>query len=114
PVRHVLLGVTAGWSAGAGSDTPEQPDGVPAARNVAIAHLLSDADAQAAVPVIDERLATGEPLSAPPFREIYSAGTVAALAGTPVVRIDLVPGVTTTPRAIYELAISRSLTFLAW
>lgn len=114
PVRHVLLGVTAGWSAGAGSDTPEQPDGVPAARNVAIAHLLSDADAQAAVPVIDERLATGEPLSAPPFREIYSEWTVEALAGTPVVRIDLVPGETTTPRAIYELAISRSLTFLAW
>lgn len=114
PVRHLLLGVTAGWSAGSGSDTPEQADGVPATRNVAVAHMLSDADAQAAVPVIDERLATGEPLSAPPFREIYPEWTVEAIAGTPVVRIDLIPAEATPPLAIYQLMVSRSLTFLAW
>ena len=98
------------------ADAPvELPPGTPDARAVAVLLMLTPELAEAAVPVIEERLETEESVeSGEPFAVTFPERSVTAVPGTPVVTVDLAlaPGV--RPHVLTRMFFDRDLGFLAW
>jgi hypothetical protein len=113
PVVMLLIGSTAGGPL-FGEDI-ETPAGVPDARAVAVALFLTPEMAEAAVPVIEERLATGaSAATAQPFSEFFPEHDVRAVPSAPVLVIDLTLGSETRPDILVNMLLNRDLNFLAW
>lgn len=113
PVVMVLVGVTAGGVV-PGANGGLSPD-TPGARAVAVAVLETPEAAEAAVPVIEERLATGtSALSGSPLSRYVAASTVLAVAGAPVLTIDLTVSETAAPTILVQMLERRDLGLLAW
>ncbi len=115
-VYLALLGETAGGPLmPIGEGTPEPlPDDVPTARGVVVLLMQGPAAAEEAVPVIEERLATGATASdQQPFAELFPDPTVTAVPEEAVVVVELPFG--ETARGILRtLFNSRDLGFVAW
>ncbi len=113
-VSLALLGETAGGPLmPAGEGTPEPlPENVPAARGVIVLLMPGPAAAEAAVPVIEERLATGATLSnGQPFAQLFPDPTVTAVPEEAVVVVELPFG--ETSRGILRVLFnSRDLGFV--
>lgn len=113
PVVTALLGATGGGSLF--SEEIEPPDGVPDARAIALALMLTPASAEAAEPVVEERLATGASLnSGVPFSEYFPDHDVRAVPSMPVLVVDLTLGPETPPHILFSMLGARDLGFLAW
>ena len=113
PVVLVLLGSTAGGPLF--GDDIETPAGVPDAHAVAVLLMLNPEGAAAAVPVIEERLATGESMQTrEPWSDFFPESTVAAVDGAPVVVVDLTLGPERLPVVLTQMLMNRDLGFLAW
>lgn len=113
PVVQVLLGSTAGGPL-FGQDV-ETPAGVPDAHAVAVLLMLSPEGAEMAVPVIEERLATGESIQRrEPWTDLFPDSTITAVDGAPVVVVDLTLGPETHPVILIQMLMNRDLGFLAW
>ena len=115
-VSLALLGETAGGPllpSGEGTPAP-LPEGVPRAQGVIVLLMPGPAAAQEAVPVIEERLATGATASEQqPFAEIFPEPTVTAVPEEAVVVVELPFG--ETSRGILRILFnSRDLGFVAW
>lgn len=74
--------------------------------------LASEEDAEAAVPVIEERLETGVSVATQePWSDLFSGWTVGAVADAPVVTVELE---TERPALWFNLIFQRDTGFLAW
>jgi hypothetical protein len=114
PVAMALLGATTGGPLLADEDLPLPPD-IPDARAVAVALMLDPASAEAAVPIIDERLATGTSArTLEPLTTLFPDWEVRAIEGAPVVVVDLALGESTAPNILVNMLLHRDLGFLAW
>lgn len=112
PVAMVLLGSTAGGPLF--GQNVETPTGVPDAHAVAVALMLTPEMAEMAVPVVEERLETGESaISEQPYSDLFTGFEVRAVPSTPVVVIDLSLG-ETSPNVLANMLYARDLGFLAW
>jgi hypothetical protein len=129
PVAAALLGMTAGGPmvvrARPTSGTPipatpvPEPPGVPAARLVVMLAMVGEQAASAAVPVIEERLETGQvttigtkqPRS---YSQLFSNWEVRTVAGSPVVLVELTPAWDVSRYILVELLYARRLGFVAW
>jgi len=115
PVLLALLGRTAGGPLRTISSdlaTPAAPAGTPLALTRFTLLLASPEAAAQAVPVIEERLATGvSNASDRPWSELMSAWSVVAVPDAPVVVVEVE---TDRPSLWYSLLFQRDLGFLAW
>ena len=74
--------------------------------------MASEEDAEAAVPVIEERLETGVSVATQePWAELFSDWTVEAVADAPVVTVELE---TERPALWFNLIFQRDTGFVAW
>lgn len=113
PVVVLLVGATAGGPL-FGEDI-ETPPGVPDLHAIAMALMLAPEAAEAAVPIVGERLETGESTnSGRPFTDFFPAHEVRAVEGMPVLIVDLTPGPETPPNILVNMLFNRDLNFLAW
>lgn len=115
-VALALLGETAGGPLPTNADgTPEPlPDDTPTGRGFIGLLMPGPAAAEDAVPVIEERLATGSTLSdGRPFADIFTDPTVRAIRDDALVLIDL-PFGQTQRGILLRLLITRDLGFIAW
>jgi hypothetical protein len=113
PVAMALLGLTAGGPLY--GDDVETPAGAPEARAVALLAMLDPASAEAAAPVVEGRLERDATASTrQPFAELFADWSVEALAGTPLLRVDLKLAEGTAPDILTRLLFNRDLGFLAW
>ena len=115
PVGLALLCSTVGGPLEVDDAPVELPPGTPDARAVAVLLMLTPELAEAAVPVIEERLETEESVeSGEPFAVTFPERSVTAVPGTPVVTVDLAlaPGV--RPHVLTRMFFDRDLGFLAW
>ena len=120
PVRLALLGATPG------GPIPTRLDGVEAPAPPAdqarlrfqLALLMADADAAAtAVPVVEERLRTGQSLvSRRTYAELFPVAEqrVEAIEGTPVLLVDLGLGDETPINIWVQMLFTRDLAFVGW
>jgi hypothetical protein len=115
PVVLALLGSTVGGPLKV-DDTPvELLPGAPDARAVAILMVPDPGLAEAAVPVVEERLAMEQSVeSGEPFAEIFPERSVAAVPGTPVLVVDLTLGPDVSPNILVNMFYNRDLGFLVW
>jgi hypothetical protein len=113
PVVTALLGSTAGGPLFAATPEPMAP-GQAAARVVAALVMTSPDAAKTAVPVIEERLATGATRHGLAYAEMFPGHEGRAAANAPVVLIELIPAAETPREILYRLAVTRDLGFLAW
>jgi hypothetical protein len=95
------------------------PAGVPTARVLAMLAMAGEQAAAAAVPVIEERLATGQVTTLGeqqprPYTELFSAWEVRAVPGTPVVQVELTPAPGVSRFILVSLLQEYQLTFAAW
>lgn len=115
PVVMVLLGATAGGPLGTADDPVPVPEGAPEAHAVAVLLMLSPEAAEAAVPIIEERLDRGESReSGEPFTTMFPERSVVAVEGAPAVLMHLAPGDGVRPFILMNMLFSRDLSFLAW
>lgn len=115
PVALALLCSTVGGPLEVDDVPVELPPGAPDARAVAVLLMLDPELAEAAVPVIEERLATGQSIeSGEPFADSFPERSVAAVPGTPVVTVDLTLAPDVSPRILVSMLYNRDLGFLAW
>lgn len=113
PVTTVLAGVTAGGVI-PGANGGLSPD-TPGARAVAMAVLETSEAAEAAVPVVEERLETGtSALDGSPLSRYVAASTVAAVEGAPVLVIDITVSENATPMILVQMLNNHDLSILAW
>jgi hypothetical protein len=115
PVSLALLGLTAGGPLSAfGEATPEPlPPGVPAVDLVLALLMGSPADAAAAAPVVEERLATHASRTHDrPFAELFPVRSVRAVPHEPVLLIELSLGVGVPPRTLVNLWYDWDLAFV--
>lgn len=113
PVAMALIGSTAGVPL-ADDATPAAAD-VPEARAVAVLAMLDPASAEAAAPVVEGRLERGATASTrQPFAEMFADWSVEALAGTPLLRVELSLAPGTAPDILTRLLFNRDLGFLSW
>jgi hypothetical protein len=113
PVVLALVGSTAGGPL-FGEDI-ETPAGVPDAHGIALALMLTPESAEAAVPVVEERLETGELANTSrPLSEYFPDHDVRAVPLTPVLIVDLTIGPETPPNILISMLFNRDLSFLAW
>jgi hypothetical protein len=113
PVAMALLGATAGGPLGDGA-TPVAGD-APDARTVAVLAMLDPASAEAAVPVVEGRLAGGASVSTDqPWTDYFAGWTVQAVPGTPLLRVELALAEGTAPNILTRMLFNRDLGFLAW
>lgn len=118
PVRLALLGITVGGPLQTRGDAAATPasvaPGEPLARLVFAAVFDDEAAAAAAVPIIENRLATGgSTVLQESYADLFGAGSVTAATGSPVVLIilDAVQG----RRGLWStLYMVGDLAFLAW
>lgn len=114
PIAMALLGFTSGGPVTAGEEFALPADGPDAEVIVALQMVSADA-ATSAVPVIDERLATGvSKQTEQPYAEIFPERTVEAMSGTPIIRITLTLGEDVSRGILMQLLYNRDLGFLAW
>ena len=131
PIVTTLLGLTSGGplpTLGADAGTSEAlPPRAPEARFVVALTMVHHAAAESAASVVAERLATqqvpdavapslpsGQALGGRPYAELFPERSVRVPDGEPVVVIDLSIGAETPRLILYNLLVTRSLTFLAW
>jgi hypothetical protein len=117
PIAFALLGVTVGGPLVRSREaTPEPlPPGTPSARVVLALLMLGPAAAEAAVPVIEDRLATqSSAWYKRPFADVFSGWTVRAAADAPVVLIELTLGRGTSADGWLDLVRTHDLGFVAW
>jgi hypothetical protein len=115
PVSLALLGVTAGGplTPPVGLTPEPLPPGMPAARLLLALHMRSPADAAAAVPVIEERLATlASWESGRPYAEYFPERVVRAVTDEPVVLIELSLAVGESTRTLVQMWIDQDLAFV--
>ena len=115
PIVSAVLGATAGAPTTLDLDsvTPV-PEGVPASRAVVAALFLRPEDAEAAAPIIEERLETGVSQAfQKPFTEYFPERSIAAVPGERVVTIDMTLGTGSRP-LLFQMLSARDLLFLAW
>lgn len=110
PVLFAVLGTTAGGSPSSGTPSSEvEPAGA-----VAVLLMQRSSDAETAVPVIEERLKSGESLvTRRPFLDIFADYDVEAIPGEAIVSIDLVLG-DAPPNILIKMLYQRDLGFIAW
>lgn len=95
PASYALFGITPGSMPSRSTDKDNQLQGDnddtgPRSAFVVALHLGSTEEAEAAVPVIEGRLAEGVSLvSSLPYADLLGPATVAAVAGSPLVKIRL-------------------------
>ncbi len=115
PVLLALLGRTAGGplrSLSTGLATPAAPAGTPLALTRFALLLASPKAAEQAVPVIEERLASGvSTASGMPWSELMRGWRVVAIPDAPVVVVEVEAD---NPTLWYSLLFQRDLGFLAW
>ncbi len=115
PVVMAMLGSTAGGPLEPDGETTPPSSDIPDARAVIVVALQSPDAAEAAAPIIEERLATGASASTDqPYAELFPERSVEAVPVTPVVRIDLTLGVGIQRNILMQMLFSRDLGFLAW
>jgi hypothetical protein len=115
-ISLALLGETAGGPLSTSlRGTPEPlPDDTPTGRAFIALLMPGPAAAEDAVPVIEERLATGSTLSSrQPFAELFPDPTVTALPDEAIVLVDL-PFGETQRGILLRLLYARDLGFIAW
>ena len=90
------------------------PEGTPVGRGFIGLLMPGPAAAEDAVPIIEERLATGSTLAdGRPFADIFPDPTVTAIPEDSLVLIDL-PFGKTQRGILLRLLITRDLGFIAW
>ena len=118
PIALLMLYATAGGPFIDPSGPPEGPvpwEGVPDGRAGALALMLSPEAAEAAVPVVEERLATGESGDAGvPYRDYFPQWDVRAVPSQPVLVVDLALDPERRRNHLWRMLFERELGFLAW
>jgi hypothetical protein len=115
PVVMALLGSTVGGPLATDATPVAGPATVPTARAVAVVLLLAPEAARTAVPIVEERLATGQSArDEQPYATMFPERTVEAVDGMPVLRVDLTLGEGVRPLVLVNLLYDRDLQFLAW
>ncbi len=113
PVTMVLVATTTGGPL-ADPDIVPPPD-MPDARNIVVALMLTPEAAQAAVPIVEERLATGMwERGGEPYAEMFPEPTVIAVPGASVLILDLNVGPDASASTLPSLLRNGELEFLAW
>jgi hypothetical protein len=117
PIRAALFGMTAGGPLqplGLDATPLPLPPGQPAARFDIAVLMTTRGGAERAVPVIEERLASGTTRDGEPYAELFPERTVRVAPEAPVVRIELSLGEGTSPRMLFDMLATREPGFLAW
>ncbi len=118
PIALLMLYATAGGPFVDPSGTLEGPtpwDGVPDGRAGALALMLNPEAAEAAVPVVEERLATGETGDAGvPYTDYFPEWDVRAAPSQPVLIVDLVLAPERRRDHLWRMLFDRELGFLSW
>jgi hypothetical protein len=111
PVVMALLIATTGGSPA----NDELPAGTPDARVGAVLLLLTPEAAERAAPVVEERLETGTSIATgEPYAGYFPEHTVTAVAGAPVVVIDLALAEDRSSNILINMLYNRDLGFIAW
>ncbi len=116
PVVTALLGTTAGGPlASLSAEATSEPllPGQAAARMVVALVMTSPDAARQAVPVVTARLGTGATRDGQTYATLFPVHTVRAVAGAPVVLIELDPAAETPRDILIRLLILRDLGLLA-
>jgi hypothetical protein len=121
PIAAALIGATAGGPIparrGEATPTPTAND-IPTATQIVAVTTISHEAAEAAVPVIEQRLATQRPPSLPPdgdtFATLYPERSVTAVPDQPVVLVELHPAPDVPRNSLVNFFFQRALTFVAW
>lgn len=121
PVRLALLGITPGGPLQAplaGEETPEPAPPDQARARFVLVLLMTDVEAaEAAVPVVEERLRTGQSqASRRAFADLFPTDEqrIEAIAGEPVLLVDLGLGDETPLNIWVQMLFNRDLGFVAW
>lgn len=115
PIQLALLGMTAGGPLELLGEALPQPPNTPAARAVVVLLMYSPDQAEDAVPIVEERLATGSAIQLDQsFAELFPEQMVRAVPGEPVVLIELSFGERTSRQILQRLLFDRDLGFIAW
>lgn len=110
PVLLAVVGMTAGVPPSSATPTSE----VAPAHAIVVLLVQRPSDAEAAVPVIKQRLETGESLlTGRAFTEIFADYDVQAISDEPIVSIDLSIG-DAPPNVLIMMLYQRDLGFVAW
>jgi hypothetical protein len=113
PVAMALLGSTVGGPLDDGG--VPVPQGTPEARAVAVLLMLNRDLAEAAAPIIEERLQTGQSaVTGQPYTSFFSDWSVGTAEGAPVVLVDLMLSEDRFPNILVSMLNARDLGFLAW
>jgi hypothetical protein len=113
PVAMVLVATTTGGPLSDPDIIP--PSGMPDARNVVVALMLTPEAARAAVPIVEERLATGMwERGGESYAAMFPEPSVTAVPGAPVLILDLVTGPETGVSTLPSLLRNGEMDFLAW
>jgi hypothetical protein len=117
PIATALLGSTTGGPLGPVrvNGTPEPPaPGIPTARMVVALVTGSSPAAQTAASVVEERLATGATQDGQSYAALFPEHTVHAVAGEPIVLVELVLGPEARPDVLLRLLGNRDLDLFSW
>lgn len=115
PIQLALLGMTAGGPLEMLGEALPQPPDTPDARAVVVLLMDGVDQAERAVAIVEERLATGSSAqTGQPYADLFPERVVRPVPDEPIVLIELSFGEETSRFILSQLLFSRDLGFLAW
>lgn len=111
------IGITAGGPLpDLSDDSPATPTpGMPLARDIIVLLMDDQAAAEAAIPIIENRLATGISFATNrPYRDYFADWELSIAGSEPVVLLNLTPAADVTPDIIFTQLARQDLLFVGW